>query len=218
MNKIIFGWLLCVGLLCSACSSNKNQPQKGTEDNRFAVYDDGKTLTTSGLQRLIDECAQKGGGVVSIPAGNYLTGTLRLRNNVTLHLEKGARLIGSTNIKDYPEQGRRKALVFAEKVNNIAITGEGEIDGSGVAFNKGNDAPNRPTLVLLFDCNNVNVNGVKLSNSAFWTFRFVRCDGVDINKVYVEGHANWNNDGFDIEQKSDDLRQGIIGLVLTHYG
>ncbi len=210
MNRILLGWLLCVGLLCGACGGDKNQPQKGTENDRFAVYADGKTLTTSGLQRLIDECAQKGGGVVSIPAGKYLTGTLRLRNNVTLHLEKGAKLIGSKNATDYPEQGRRKALVFAEKVNNIAITGEGEIDGSGAAFNKGNDAPNRPTLILLQDCKNVKVDSVRLSNSAFWTFRFVRCDGVDINRVYVEGHANWNNDGFDIESRNVTISDCVL--------
>lgn len=54
------------------------------------------------------------------------------------------------------------------------------------------------------------VNGVKLSNSGFWTFRFVRCDGVDISKVYVEGHANWNNDGFDIESKNVTIRDCVL--------
>lgn len=212
MNKFIVVSMFCLGLLCTACSNSNNDRVAGddTEDNRFAIYKDGKTLTTLGLQKMIDDCAQKGGGVVSISAGEYLTGTLRMRNNVTLNLEKGAKLIGSRDVKDYPETGRRKALIFAEKVKNIAITGEGEITGSGEAFNKGNDAPNRPTLVLLFDCSNVKVSGVKLSSSAFWTFRFVRCDGVDINKVFVEGHANWNNDGFDIESRNVVISDCVI--------
>ena len=116
-------------------------------------------------------------------------------------MEKGATILGSKNIADYPDKGRRKALVFAERADNISITGEGVINGNGAAFNQGNDAPNRPTLVLLLDCNKVNVNGVKLSNSGFWTFRFVRCDGVDINKVY---------DGFDIESRNVTITDCVI--------
>ena len=145
-----------------------------------------------------------------MPAGEYLTGTIVLKKNVTLKLEEGSKIIGSRNISDYPDKGRRKALIFAEKSDNISIIGRGEIDGNGAAFNQGNDAPNRPTLVLLLDCNKVKVNGVKLSNSGFWTFRFVRCDGVDISKVYVEGHANWNNDGFDIESKNVTIRDCVL--------
>ena len=198
MNNTITWGLLCFCLLFTACT---NKEQNGSEPitDKYAIHTDGKTLTTVGLQKAIDDCAGQGGGTVSLPAGKYLTGTLVLKKNVTLNLEKGATILGSKNIADYPDKGRRKALVFAERADNISITGEGEINGNGAAFNQGNDAPNRPTLVLLLDCNKVNVNGVKLSNSGFWTFRFVRCDGVDINKVYVEGHANWNNDGFDIE-------------------
>lgn len=207
-NRILWG-TFCLCLLFAACGS-KEQNGSGTITDKYAIHADGKTLTTVGLQKAIDDCAEQGGGTVFLPAGDYLTGTLVLKDNVTLHLEKGATILGSKNIADYPDKGRRKALVFAEKVDNIAITGEGEINGNGAAFNRGNDAPNRPTLVLLLDCNKVNVNGVKMSNSGFWTFRFVRCDGVDINKVYVEGHANWNNDGFDIESRNVTITDCVI--------
>ena len=209
MNNTITWGLLCFCLLFTACT---NKEQNGSEPitDKYAIHTDGKTLTTVGLQKAIDDCAGQGGGTVSLPAGKYLTGTLVLKKNVTLNLEKGATILGSKNIADYPDKGRRKALVFAERADNISITGEGEINGNGAAFNQGNDAPNRPTLVLLLDCNKVNVNGVKLSNSGFWTFRFVRCDGVDINKVYVEGHANWNNDGFDIESRNVTITDCVI--------
>ena len=209
MNNTITWGLLCFCLLFTACT---NKEQNGSEPipDKYAIHPDGKTLTTVGLQKAIDDCAGQGGGTVSLPAGKYLTGTLVLKKNVTLNLEKGATILGSKNIADYPDKGRRKALVFAERADNISITGEGEINGNGAAFNQGNDAPNRPTLVLLLDCNKVNVNGVKLSNSGFWTFRLVRCDGVDINKVYVEGHANWNNDGFDIESRNVTITDCVI--------
>ncbi|OJV84335.1 MAG: polygalacturonase [Bacteroidia bacterium 44-10] len=189
--------LLCTFMLAIACSSPGEVTIK-----KYEIKNDGKSLTTEALQKALDECAVNGGGIVSLPAGTYLTGTLILRKGVTLNLEKDAMILGSQNIADYPDKGRRKALIFAENTTDIGITGEGEINGSGAAFNQGNSAPNRPTLVLFFDCKNVNVKGVKMINSAFWTFRFVRCDGVDIKDVDVEGHANWNNDGFDIESRN----------------
>lgn len=189
--------LLCTFMLAIACSSPGEVTIK-----KYEIKNDGKSLTTEALQKAIDECAVNGGGIVSLPAGTYLTGTIILRKGVTLNLEKDAMILGSQNIADYPDKGRRKALIFAENTTDIGITGEGKINGSGAAFNQGNSAPNRPTLVLFFDCKNVNVKGVKMTNSAFWTFRFVRCDGVDIKDVDVEGHANWNNDGFDIESRN----------------
>lgn len=198
MNRIIkLTVLLCAATMMVACSSSGEATLK-----KYEIKNDGITLTTEALQKAIDECAMNGGGTLALPAGNYLTGTLILRKGVTLHLEKGAMISGSKNIAHYPDKGRRKALIFAENTSQIAITGEGEINGNGAAFNQGNDAPNRPTLVLFFDCKEVSVSGVKMTNAGFWTFRFVRCDGVDIRDVNVEGHANWNNDGFDIESRN----------------
>ncbi|WP_106829594.1 glycoside hydrolase family 28 protein [Parabacteroides pacaensis] len=210
MNKTMIGSLLCFCSLLASCIQKEQNMSGNALIEKYAIRTDGKTLTTRNLQQAIDDCAGKGGGVVSLPPGQYLTGTLVLKKNVTLHLEKGATLLGSRNIADYPASGRRKALLFAEKASNISITGQGEINGNGDAFNKGNDAPDRPTLILLLDCNQVNVKEVKLTNSGFWTFRFVRCDGVDIRKIYIEGHANWNNDGLDIESRNVTISDCVI--------
>jgi polygalacturonase len=188
-----------------ACPSNG-----GATLEKYDIKNDGITLTTEALQKAINDCAAGGGGIVSLPAGKYLTGTIILRNNVTLNLEKDAVILGSGNVADYPDKGRRKALVFAENVSNIALTGEGEINGNGSMFIQENNAPDRPTLIQFFDCKQVSVNGIKMTNSGFWTFRFVRCDGVDINKVYVQGHANWNNDGFDIESRNVTIANCIL--------
>jgi polygalacturonase len=198
-------FLSAIFIFCvTACANNDNAMEK------HGIVNDGKTLNTKALQSAIDECSRKGGGTVSLAEGKYRTGTIILKNNVTLHLEKGAVILGSRDIADYPDKGRRKALIFAENAKNISITGEGEINGSGDAFPRENNAPNRPTLILFFDCEKVNVNGVKMSCSAFWTFRFVRCDGVDIHHVNVEGHANWNNDGFDIESRNVNISDCVL--------
>lgn len=190
----------------SLCSCKANE----TDAKNTNKEDGGIKVITTDLQSKIDKCSQTGGGIVSLPAGNYLCGTLYLKSNVTLNLEKGAVLFGSRNIADYPEKGRRKALVFAENATNIAITGEGEINGNGDAFTQANNAPDRPVLVQFFDCKDVIVNGIKMKNSGFWTFRFVRCDGVDIADIDIESHVNWNNDGFDIESRNVTIRNCTV--------
>lgn len=197
-KNIIF--LFFISCLTACCNSSQ----------KYNFIGDGITLNTEALQSAIDECSQNGGGVVTLPKGEYLTGSISLEKGVTLHLEKGATISGSRNPDDYPDKGRRKAVIFAENADDIAISGEGKINGNGDAFLQGNNAPNRPTLVLFFDCKNVNVKGIKMTNAGFWTFRFVRCDGVDIRNVHVEAHANWNNDGFDIESKNVTISDCIL--------
>ncbi|MDR2775468.1 MAG: polygalacturonase [Tannerella sp.] len=205
MIQIIKSALFLFIILCvTSCANNDNVMKK------HGIVNDGKTLNTKALQSAIDECSKNGGGTVRLTEGKYLTGTIVLKDNVTIHLEKEAVILGSRDIADYPGMGRRKSLIFAENAENISITGEGEINGNGDAFTRENNAPNRPTLILFFDCKKVSVNGVKMTDSGFWTFRFVRCDGVDIHHVNVTGHANWNNDGFDIESRNVSISDCIL--------
>ena len=70
---------------------------------KFGAVADGETNTTSQLQAAIDACGLAGGGTVVFPAGQYVTGTLWLRSNVTLHLEAGAVLLGSQRFDDFPK-------------------------------------------------------------------------------------------------------------------
>jgi polygalacturonase len=63
---------------------------------------DGQTLDTKAIQSVIDACAEWGGGTVYFPAGRYVTGSLFLRDNITLHLDAGAVILGSENAEDYP--------------------------------------------------------------------------------------------------------------------
>lgn len=96
----------------------------------FGAKGDGQTLDTAALQRAIETAHEKGGGVVVLPAGRYLSGTIHLLSNVTLRLERGAVLLGSPSLADY-RRGYWPALVLARGQENIAIEGEGEIDGQG---------------------------------------------------------------------------------------
>ncbi|MGD1045969.1 MAG: glycoside hydrolase family 28 protein [Bacteroidota bacterium] len=106
----------------------------------FGAIPDGYTMNTKAFADAIAACAKAGGGTVVVPAGTWLTGPIRLESNINLYVKKGALVQFSKNINDYPfiespEGGenkyRRIQLLFARKVKNIAITGDGIFDGAG---------------------------------------------------------------------------------------
>src|ERR1035437_4826185 len=96
---------------------------------------DGTTKDTVALQGAIDACAKQGGGTVRLMAGTYLSAPIVLKSNVTLRLDKGATLLGSHNHEDYPPLTMvhlpdLQPLVSATNASNVAIEGEGTIDGN----------------------------------------------------------------------------------------
>ena len=95
---------------------------------------DGKTLNTRMIQCAIDSATKMGGGTVYVPSGVFLSGTIRLRNNVNLYLESGAVIKGSRDLKEYVIDGKRVGLFFTQDAENVSITGHGTIDGNGDAF------------------------------------------------------------------------------------
>lgn len=188
----------------------------------FGIKSNGTTLNTHSIQKAIDFIHEKGGGRLVFYVGRYLTGTIQLKSNVTIHLEEGATLVGSTNIYDYNLSVRFPALITAYSADHIAITGKGVIDGQGreLANNvtdqvqKGilkdalaNDrsALWRPKAIYLRECKNVELTGIVVKNAAEWV---VVCDQVEqlkIDKITVDSKAFWNNDGIDIVDCKDVL-------------
>jgi polygalacturonase len=94
---------------------------------------DGKTLNTAIIQKIIDSVASVGGTVV-VPPGVFLTGTLHLRSDINLHIERGGVLKGTERLEEYQHRGRRVGLLFTEDARNVSISGEGTIDGNGDSF------------------------------------------------------------------------------------
>ncbi len=148
---------------------------------------DGKTENTQAIQTAIDMCGKAGGGVVYFPPGDYLTGTIELADNVTLYIESGATLWGSSNRIDY-EHG---CLIYAEDALNVAIRGRGAVDGKGTSFWKrqrgrwivGEWRPNR--LIQFVRCENLLVEDVTLRNSPSWTLHPVDCDRVTVRGISI---------------------------------
>ena len=184
----------------------------------FGIESNGTKLNTTSIQAAIDYIHNNGGGRLMLYVGRYLTGTIHLKSNVTLNLEEGAILLGSTNPFDYEKIGSWQALIFAHDQENIAITGKGVIDGQGysVANNILNmvhkgiikdpqnliyDRPResiRPQNIYFKGCKNVTIQGITLKDPGCWNQQYDQCKNLLIDGIMVDSKSYWNNDGVDI--------------------
>lgn len=180
----------------------------------FGIKSDGKTLNTRSIQFAIDYINKNGGGRLVFTVGKYLTGSIFLESNVTLHLKEGSVLLGSLNPFDY-EKRDFESLIFAYDQQNVAITGNGTIDGQGNqlarnvvdaiekgliedTYTLGRSAEHRPMLVYFRLCKDVVVKGVSFTNSAFWTQTYDQCGDLTIDSIKVNCTSYWNEDGVDL--------------------
>ena len=181
--------------------------------DRFGAVGDGQTLNTAAIQAAIDGCAQAGGGTVYLPAGRYVTGSLFLKNDITLYLDAGAVLLGSERVADYPviahrwEGVSRQAhapLIGGTGVENVAICGRGTIDGRGKTWWQMHRARKlahpRPRLVSFGHSRNVLIEGCTLTHSPSWTIHPYECENVTVDKVTIVNPPNSpNTDGINPE-------------------
>lgn len=203
--------LLCFSSLLSFAGGKFNVRDYGAKG-------DGTTLESSSIQKAIDACTNAGGGQVIFPAGKYLSGTIMIKDNVTLVLEKDALILGSTHLADYSNKDPFTdglgidvgwALVVAVDAKNIGIEGEGAINGQGTALKaeqlKTETRPEgkiwgvRPFLLRVVRCENVIIRGVTLLYSAAWTSHYFQCKKVLIENVKILSKGVPHNDGMDID-------------------
>jgi polygalacturonase len=202
---------------------------------KYGAVGDGKTLNTQAIQKAIDAAAKKG-GVVTFAPGQYLTGSIFLKKGVTLNLPKGVTLLGSQDIKDYPEMPSRiagvemtwpAALINIVDQENVAITGEGTVDGQGKPFwdkywamRKEYDPKGlrwivdydakRPRTLLVSNSSNVTLKGITLQRAGFWTVHILYSKNVTADGLVVRnnigGHGP-STDGIDIDSSTYVLVQ-----------
>jgi len=177
---------------------------------------DGRMVNTRAIQMTIDECADAGGGVVLFSSGDYVTGTIVLRSNVMLEIGKGAKILGSTDLSDYPEHIEtlksfaseqymiRQSLIYAENVTNTGIRGKGEIDFRGGKANfPGGESTGqmlgRPLGIRVIGSKGFVMQDITLRNSAAWMEHYLASEDLFFDGIKVINHANFNNDGLDLD-------------------
>lgn len=172
----------------------------------YGVQNDSTILQTERIQAVIDKAAQEGGGVICIPKGTFLSGSLFFRPRTHLYLEKGATLKGSDDISHFDVIDTRlegqnltyfAALVNVIGVDGLTLSGEGKINGNGLRFWKSfwlrrqvnpqctNLEELRPRLIYIADSKNVQLSGVRLENSPFWTTHLYRCENVKLLNLSI---------------------------------
>ena len=178
----------------------------------YGAKPDTTVLSTAAVQQAIDACSQAGGGRVVVPTGSYKIGSIVLKSNVHLYLELGATLYGSTRLEDYRPmksdyvslrtQTTTIQLIYADKVRNVTISGQGTIDGRGRAFKKlswNDEGITRPHLLRIIEGEDVTVSGITLRNSGCWMQHYLACDRLRIDGIKVVNRNNYNNDALDLD-------------------
>ncbi len=201
--------------------------------SRHGAVGDGKTLNTKAIQDLIDRCAADGGGMIVVPQGIFLTGSIFLKQGVNLQIEKDGVLKGSVNAEDYPviqtrwegvEREFPAALLNAIDMTGVEVAGEGTIDGSGDqwidryrqqrqqsqgAGRSGGFTPTlppRPRLVCFQNCRKVRIADLHLLNQALWCLHILYCDDVVVKNINIRArHDIPSSDGIDPDSSRNVL-------------
>ncbi len=189
-------------------------PNKTFKVEDYGAVGDSQTVNTKSIQAAIDACSQKGGGTVLFSKGGYVTGTIELKSGVMLEITQNAKILGSTNIADYPEKIEafksvmsenhkyRQSLIYAEQCVNVGIRGKGEIYFRGEKTNFSSEETvgeivGRPFGIRMIQCKNVVLQNIFLHNSAAWMQSYIYCQNLIFDGIKVINQANYNNDGLD---------------------
>ncbi|WP_152285442.1 glycoside hydrolase family 28 protein [Flavicella marina] len=177
----------------------------------FGAKADGLTIDTRAVQAAIDACTKNGGGTVVIPAGKTVViGTIYLKDYVTLRVQQGATLLGSSNYEDYTtdthyntykdEPHMDRCLIFAKNAKHFVIDGYGTINGNGSFKNFGiKSGGGRPMLLRFLKCNDIKIRNITLKDPAAWTSAWLYCNEIVVSGIRIISRANNNGDGLDFD-------------------
>ncbi len=229
--------LLCLMILITVFCIAVHAQEKRYVITKLGAVGDGKTVNTKTIQTAIDKCASEGGGVIVIPEGVFLSGAIFLKQGVNLHIEKGGVLKGTTKMEDYPVVDTRwegtecrwtSAFINAFDINDLELTGEGMIDGSGDEWmqesrqereqrqRKIKEDPNidaheaarlsygRPRLIAIQNCKNVKISNLSLKNQACWGLFILYSRYVVVENLTIRAEHNIPmSDGMDVDSSRD---------------
>ncbi len=183
----------------------------------YGAKGDGKTLDSPAINKAIEAADKNGGGTVFLPAGTYLSGSIRMKSNINLYLDAGAVILaapqknGNTDYYDGLEKGVtpqyldhghtyfQNSLIWGKKLKNVSITGFGMIDGEGLVRNDvskkvGFEEVANKSIAFL-ECSNVKIENITIFRGGWFAVLVTGCNMVLIDKVIIDT----NRDGIDID-------------------
>lgn len=199
--------------------------------NDYGAKNDESIVNTVFIQKAIDDCAAKGGGIVSFRPGTYVTGSLFIKSNVQLNIDKGVLLLGSQNFADYPEMESRiagiettwpAALINIINAKNAAVTGGGIINARGKfcwdkywAMRKEYDAKGlrwivdydakRVRTLLVQNSSDITIKNLTFKNAGFWTVQLLYSHHLTVDGIIIKNNEDGSGpstDGIDVDSSS----------------
>lgn len=180
----------------------------------FGGVSDGVTLNTEAFEKAMDALSRKGGGTLLVPSGIWYTGPIVFRSNINLHLEKGALILFSADFNLYPlvntvfeglDTRRCQSPVSGRNLENIAITGEGSINGSGEAWR-----PLKKSKVNVGHWKKVVASGGVVKDGNYWFPSEGSKKGLEISDMNVPRHDLTEAEWMEIK---DFLRPVMISFI-----
>jgi polygalacturonase len=165
----------------------------------YGAMGDGKSLDTATINKSIEACSTSGGGQVLIPAGKYLTGTIHLKSNVTMFLDAGAEIVGTSDLDQYqnfnPPKGTplagnlrwHRALILGQGIENVTITGHGVINGNKVFDPHGEEKMRGPHCLLFGNCKNVTLRDISIRDAGNYAVMLEFTSHVEVRGVKITG-------------------------------
>lgn len=205
--------LLCASLLFFSTMAFAQSARRNTVYNvkEYGAEGNEVHLETKAINQAIEAAAKAGGGTVYFPAGNYLTGSIHLKSNITLYLDNGATIIAAPaadsseydmpepaindEYQDYGHSHFHNSLIWGEKLHDVAIIGQGMIWGKGLvrSGHNGDNRANKSIALLL--CRNVNIRDITIKHGGWFGILATGVDNLTIDNVKMDT----NRDGMDID-------------------
>jgi polygalacturonase len=217
-------------------------PENVCNITEFGAIGDGVTMNTKAFSDAITDCVKKGGGKVVVPAGKWLTGPIKMQSNIHLEVGKDAEILFSTNLDDYLpvvfsrfegiEYYNYSPPIYANDCTNIALTGEGKINGQGDVNwwkiagnytteklyemgNKNTPVENRvfgkpedglrPSFIQFVNCKNILIDGPTFIKGPMWTVHPIYSHDIVIKNITILTDPGPNTDGIVLDSSKNIL-------------